>query len=44
MRENMNEFSKIDEEWKNFLNEKRKVDDYIKALRKTISQELNESH
>ncbi len=36
MRENINEFSRINEEWKNFLNEKRKVDDYIKALRKTI--------
>jgi hypothetical protein len=36
MKENINEHCKINEEWKNSLNEKKKVDDYIKILRKTI--------
>ncbi len=34
MREDINELSRIDEERKNFLNEKRKVDAYIRALRR----------
>jgi hypothetical protein len=36
IKENINEFNKINEEWKNSLNEKRKIDVYIKALRRTI--------
>ncbi len=45
MRKDINELSRINEERKNFLNEKKKVDAYIKALRKaTVFSILFERH